>query len=50
MPTRTHQRAHGGLFVVLVPLVGAFSVAFLVKNFSPEAEDRGVMNAVCHRA
>ena len=31
-----------GAFVILVPVVGAFGVAFLVKNFAPEAKGHGV--------
>ena len=31
-----------GPFVILVPVVGAFVVAFLVKNFAPEAKGHGV--------
>jgi chloride channel protein, CIC family len=31
-----------GPFVILVPVVGAFGVAFLVKNFAPEAKGHGV--------
>ncbi len=31
-----------GPFVVLVPVVGAVGVAFLVKNFAPEAKGHGV--------
>ena len=31
-----------GHFVILVPVVGAFGVAFLVKNFAPEAKGHGV--------
>ena len=41
-----------GPFVVLVPVVGAFVVAFLVKSFAPEAKGHGVpevMDAVYHR-
>ena len=41
-----------GPFVVLVPVIGAFGVAFLVKNFAPEAKGHGVpevMDAVDHR-
>jgi len=41
-----------GPFVILVPLVGAFCVALLVKNFAPEAKGHGVpevMDAVYHR-
>lgn len=40
-----------GPFVILVPVVGAFGVAFLVKNFAPEAKGHGVpevMDAVYH--
>jgi len=41
-----------GAFVILVPVVGALGVAFLVKNFAPEAKGHGVpevMDAVYHR-
>jgi chloride channel protein, CIC family len=41
-----------GPFVILVPVVGAFGVAFLVKNFAPEAKGHGVpevMDAVYNR-
>lgn len=41
-----------GPFVVFVPVVGAVGVAFLVKNFAPEAKGHGVpevMDAVYHR-
>ena len=31
-----------GPFVILVPVIGAFGVAFLVKNFAPEAKGHGV--------
>jgi CIC family chloride channel protein len=31
-----------GIFVILVPVVGALVVAFLVKNFAPEAKGHGV--------
>jgi CIC family chloride channel protein len=31
-----------GLLVILVPVVGALGVAFLVKNFAPEAKGHGV--------
>ncbi len=31
-----------GPFVILVPVAGAFVVAFLVKNFAPEAKGHGV--------
>jgi CIC family chloride channel protein len=31
-----------GPFVILVPVVGALGVAFLVKNFAPEAKGHGV--------
>ncbi|MEM1154582.1 MAG: chloride channel protein [Pseudomonadota bacterium] len=31
-----------GLFVILVPVVGAMIVAWLVKNFAPEAKGHGV--------
>ena len=41
-----------GPFIILVPVVGALGVAFLVKNFAPEAKGHGVpevMDAVYHR-
>jgi len=41
-----------GAFVILVPVVGAAGVAFLVKNFAPEAKRHGdpeVMDAVYDR-
>ena len=41
-----------GALVILVPVVGAVGVAFLVKNFAPEAKGHGVpevMDAVFHR-
>ena len=41
-----------GAFVILVPVAGAAGVAFLVKNFAPEAKGHGVpevMDAVYHR-
>ena len=31
-----------GIFIMLVPILGAFGVAFLVKNFAPEAKGHGV--------
>ena len=31
-----------GLFIILVPVLGALGVAFLVKNFAPEAKGHGV--------
>ena len=31
-----------GIFVILVPVVGAVGVVFLVKNFAPEAKGHGV--------
>jgi CIC family chloride channel protein len=31
-----------GILVILVPVIGAIGVVFLVKNFAPEAEGRGV--------
>jgi CIC family chloride channel protein len=40
-----------GPWVVLVPVVGALGVAFLVKNFAPEARGHGVpevMDAIYH--
>ena len=42
--TRTciHQPSPWGPFVILVPVVGAFGVVFLVKNFAPEAKGHGV--------
>ena len=41
-----------GIFIVLVPVLGAFGVAFLVKNFAPEAKGHGVpevMDAVYYK-
>ena len=41
-----------GVFVILVPVVGALGVVFLVKTFAPEAKGHGVpevMDAVYHR-
>jgi chloride channel protein, CIC family len=41
-----------GPFVILVPVLGAVGVAFLVKNFAPEAKGHGVpevMDAVFNR-
>ena len=41
-----------GPFVILVPVVGAFAVVFLVKNFAPEAKGHGVpevMDAIFYR-
>ena len=41
-----------GPFVIFVPVAGALGVAFLVKNFAPEAKGHGVpevMDAVYHR-
>ena len=41
-----------GPFVILVPVVGALGVAFMVKNFAPEAKGHGVpevMDAVYYR-
>jgi CIC family chloride channel protein len=35
-----------GRFVILVPVVGAFGVAFLVKNFAPEAKGHGVPEVI----
>ncbi len=35
-----------GPFVILVPVVGALGVAFLVKNFAPEARGHGVPEVV----
>jgi len=35
-----------GPFVILVPVVGAFGVAFLVKNFAPEAKGHGVPEVI----
>jgi CIC family chloride channel protein len=40
-----------GPFVILIPVAGAIGVAFLVKNFAPEAKGHGVpevMDAVYH--
>jgi len=31
-----------GPYIILVPVIGAFGVAFLVKNFAPEAKGHGV--------
>ena len=31
-----------GVFIILVPVIGAILVAFLVKNFAPEAKGHGV--------
>jgi CIC family chloride channel protein len=31
-----------GIWVILIPVLGAFGVAFLVKNFAPEAKGHGV--------
>ena len=35
-----------GPFVILVPVVGAFGVVFLVKNFAPEAKGHGVPEVI----
>jgi CIC family chloride channel protein len=35
-----------GRFVILVPVVGAFAVVFLVKNFAPEAKGHGVPEVI----
>ena len=35
-----------GRFVILVPVFGAFGVAFLVKNFAPEAKGHGVPEVI----
>lgn len=35
-----------GPFVILVPVIGAFGVAFLVKNFAPEAKGHGVPEVI----
>ena len=35
-----------GFFVILVPVVGAAGVAFLVKNFAPEAKGHGVPEVI----
>jgi CIC family chloride channel protein len=35
-----------GPLVILVPVIGAFGVAFLVKNFAPEAKGHGVPEAM----
>jgi CIC family chloride channel protein len=35
-----------GRFVILVPVVGAFGVVFLVKNFAPEAKGHGVPEVI----
>jgi CIC family chloride channel protein len=40
-----------GPFVILIPVLGAMGVAFLVKNFAPEAKGHGVpevMDAIYH--
>ena len=43
----THTPASSwGPFVILVPVVGAFGVAFLVKNFAPEAKGHGVPEVI----
>jgi len=42
-----------GIWIVLVPVVGAIIVTFLVKNFAPEAKGHGVpevMDAVYYKA
>lgn len=41
-----------GVFIILVPVLGALGVAFLVKNFAPEAKGHGVpevMDAVYYK-
>jgi len=41
-----------GVLVILIPVIGALGVAFLVKNFAPEAKGHGVpevMDAVYHK-
>lgn len=41
-----------GPFIILVPVIGAIGVAFLVKNFAPEAKGHGVpevMDAIYYR-
>ena len=35
-----------GPLVILVPVIGAFGVAFLVKNFAPEAKGHGVPEVI----
>lgn len=35
-----------GRFVILVPVIGAFGVVFLVKNFAPEAKGHGVPEVI----
>jgi CIC family chloride channel protein len=35
-----------GRLVILVPVVGAFAVVFLVKNFAPEAKGHGVPEVI----
>jgi chloride channel protein, CIC family len=35
-----------GRFVIIVPVVGAFGVVFLVKNFAPEAKGHGVPEVI----
>jgi CIC family chloride channel protein len=35
-----------GPFIILAPVIGAFGVAFLVKNFAPEAEGHGVPEVI----
>jgi CIC family chloride channel protein len=35
-----------GRFVILVPVIGAFAVVFLVKNFAPEAKGHGVPEVI----
>ncbi len=35
-----------GPFVILVPIIGAFGVVFLVKNFAPEAKGHGVPEVI----
>ena len=35
-----------GVFVILVPIIGAAGVAFLVKTFAPEAKGHGVPEVI----
>ncbi len=35
-----------GIFVILVPILGAIGVVFLVKNFAPEAKGHGVPEVI----
>lgn len=39
-------RSPWGPFVILIPVVGAFGVVFLVKNFAPEAKGHGVPEVI----